>query len=292
MDIMRPNFVLSSDPATIAAGTALIQKATMTSSMEPGGSATKQQSIASPTNLQLPMRSIGIEEAKKCAKLQGTSSCDSLGTPEYANCGVCIKGGKDYTGNVANYVGGLYINPDDKADLDAAHYPYVPSIGQCDPLNGNQMFFTDRDTCKREANRQACRDVTDFTSPGAGKCVQATASSSFIYEPNKGKTFNVTFRFAAPDGVATTVTLFSADAPKWPVVTMFTAQNFEGQSAMRSGGTYGVSSMGVPIPIILFNTDSDLFLKLFQFYSIHRFTMYRMKFFCNFILQSVKRSVE
>ena len=246
MDIMRPNFVQSSDPAAIAAGTALIQKATATASLEPGGSGTKQQILTSATNLQLPTRSAGIEEAKKCAKLQGTSSCDSLGTPEYATCGVCIKGGKDYTGTVTNYVGGLYLNPDDKADLDAAHYPLVPSIGQCDPLNGNQMFFTDRDTCKREANRQACRDVTDFSSPGAANCVQATASSSFIYEPNKSKTFNATFRFAAPNGVATTVTIFSADAPKWPVVTMFTDINFEGQSAMRAGGAYDVPNMGVP----------------------------------------------
>jgi hypothetical protein len=246
MDIMRPNFVQSSDPAAIAAGTALIQKATKTSSLEPGGSGTKQQVLSSPTNLQLPLRSAGIEEALKCAKLQGTSSCDSLGTPEYAKCGVCIKGGKDYTGVNTNYVGGLYINPEDKADLDAGGYALVPSIGQCDPLNGNQMFFIDKDTCKREANRQACRDVTDFSSPGADKCVQATASNTFIYEPKKSKTFNATFRFAAPNGVATTVTLFSADAPKWPVVTMYTAQFFEGQSAMRSGGRYDTPNMGVP----------------------------------------------
>lgn len=246
MDIMRPNFVQSSEPAAIAAGTSLIQKATMTASMEPGGGGTKQQIRTNATDLQLPTRSAGIEEAKKCAKLQGTSSCDFLGTPEYANCGVCIKGGKDYTGISTNYVGGLYLNPDDKADLDAGRYPLVPSIGQCDPLNGNQMFFTDRETCKREANRQACRDVTDFSSPGAANCVQATASNTFIYEPKKSKTFNATFRFASPNGVATTVTLFSADAPKWPVVTMFTAQFFEGQSAMRSGGTYDIRSMGVP----------------------------------------------
>jgi len=246
MDIMRPNFVQSSEPAAIATGTSLIQKATMTASLEPGGDGTKQQIRKSATDLQLPTRSAGIEEAKKCAKLQGTSSCDLLGTPEYANCGVCIKGGKDYTGTSTNYVGGLYLNPDDKADLDAGRYPLVPSIGQCDPLNGNQMFFTDRETCKREANRQACRDVTDFTSPGAANCVQATASNTFIYEPKKSKTFNATFRFASPNGVATTVTLFSADAPKWPVVTMFTAQFFEGQSAMRSGGSYDIRSMGVP----------------------------------------------
>ena len=246
MDIMRPNFVQSSDPTAIAAGTSLIQKATMTASMEPGGGGTKQQIRKSVANLQVPTRSAGIEEAKKCAKLQGTSSCDSLGTPEYANCGVCIKGGKDYTGISTNYVGGLYLNPDDKADLDAGRYPLVPSIGQCDPLNGNQMFFTDRETCKREANRQACRDVTDFSSPGAATCVQATVSNTFIYEPTKGKTFNATFRFAAPNGVATTVTIFPAEAPKWPVVTVFTAQFFEGQSAMRSGGTYDIRSMGVP----------------------------------------------
>ncbi len=246
MDIMRPNFVQSSEPAAIAAGTALIQKATKTASLEPGGDGTKQQIRTSATDLQLPTRSAGIEEAKKCAKLQGTSSCDSLGTPEYANCGVCIKGGKDYTGISTNYVGGLYLNPDDKADLDAGRYPLVPSIGQCDPLNGNQMFFTDRETCKREANRQLCRDVTDFTSPGAASCVQATASNTFIYEPKKSKTFNATFRFASPNGVATTVTLFSANAPKWPVVTMFTAQFFEGQSAMRSGGRYDTPNMGVP----------------------------------------------
>jgi len=246
MDIMRPNFVQSTDPATIRAGTALIQKATVTSSMTPGGPASKQQAALTPTNLQLPLKSASIEEAKKCAKLVGAGGCDSLGTPEYAKCGVCIKGGKDYTGTVTNYVGGLYLNPDDKADLDAARVPYVPSIGQCDPINGNQMFFTDSATCRREVNRQGCRDVSDFSSPGADKCVKATASNTFIYEPTKGKQVNVAFRFAAPNGVSTTVSIFSATAPVWPVVQLFTGTNFEGQSAMRAAGSYIYPNMGVP----------------------------------------------
>lgn len=245
-DIMRPNFVQSTAPQDVAAGTALIQKATVTSSMAPGGNYSKQQSVLTPTNLQLPLKSASIEAAKKCAKLTGTSSCDSLGTPEYADCGVCIRGGKDYTGNVSNYIGGLYLNPDDRADLDAARRPYVPTLGQCNPLNGNQMFFTDRDTCKREANRQACREVTDFTSPGADKCIKATGNNTFIHEPAKGKKFNATLRFAAPNGVTTKVTIFPATAPIWPVVQVFTDVNFEGQSAMRGAGSYMGPTMGVP----------------------------------------------
>lgn len=246
MDIMRPNFVQSTDPATIQAGTALIQKATVTSSMTPGGPASKQQAALTPTNLQLPLKSASIEAAKQCAKLIGTAGCDSLGTPDYANCGVCIKGGKNYTGEVTNYVGGLYLNPDDKADLDAARRPYIPSIGQCDPINGNQMFFTDPATCKREANRQACREVSDFSSPGASTCVKATASNTFLYEPEKGKQFNVAFRFAAPNGVTTRVSLFSATASMWPIVQVFTEPNYEGQSAMRIAGSYDGPNMGVP----------------------------------------------
>ena len=245
-DIMRPNFVQSNAPNDVAAGTALIQKATVTSSMAPGGAYNTQQSITTPTNLQLPMKSASIEAAKQCAKLTGTSSCDLLGTPDYAQCGVCIRGGKDYTGNVSNYIGGLYLNPDDRADLDAARRPYVPTLGQCNPLNGNQMFFTDRTACKREANRQACREVTDFTSPGADSCIKATANNIFIYEPTKGKKFNVTLRFAAPNGVVTKVTIFPATAPIWPVVQVFTDVNYEGQSAMRGAGSYIGPNIGVP----------------------------------------------
>lgn len=242
-DPTRPNFIGSDDPAAIAATNRDIADATRTPQFRaglahdqaPGNNGTGVGLGAHEQSpYQIPVNADALAKAKLCAEVK---NCSMLADPRYKDCGMCIKGGTDYTGqNPGTYAGGLYLDPSDKANYTTTNY--LPSFGTCPPLNGNPMFHTDSARCVKETNRQMCRDVVGFSSPNSSHCALAQPTGTFVYQNPSDPIFSVSLRFVSPAGVRTTVeikidstrgsTLAGAEATGGDGVATFNAR--EGQS--------------------------------------------------------------
>jgi hypothetical protein len=155
-----------------------------------------------------------LEQASKCETLKGREACGAAGKGEYANCGVCIKGGTPYTKpeEAGRFIGGMLILPDDREDAEengaasANGVVYAPSIGEC-PAGS---FFLGGETCVKEANRADCKEVgetggfggqtAEGRRVGDAKCATIpTAGGPFIYDP-KNRTFDLFLRVLPPKG--------------------------------------------------------------------------------------------
>ena len=153
--------------------------------------------------------------ATKCESLKGrAATCGAVGKGEYANCGVCIKGGTPYTDPDAagTFIGGMLLLPEDRevAEESAASNGtapvYAPSIGDCP---GGQFVLGGED-CTKAANRADCDEVgasggfngktAEGAAVGEAKCATIAASpSTFIYDP-KNRKFDVFLRVLTPAG--------------------------------------------------------------------------------------------
>jgi len=223
-DPTKPNFIGSDDPTAIANTNQAIADATRTPRARAGlgdqapigSNGTGIGLYSEKPPYQIPANTAALANAKRCAEVK---NCGMLADPRYKDdCGMCIKGGTDYTGNnPGTYVGGLYVDPSDSANVTDG--VYSPSFGSCPPLNGNVMFRTafdgDTEPCTKETNRQTCRDVgggiAGLSTPNASHCAFAQASQSFVYQDPTDPTFPVSLRVTTPTGVTTTVQIFSSD---------------------------------------------------------------------------------
>lgn len=167
------------------------------------------------TNFKMPSKNVFLVESEKCEAVQGRGACAKLGTPEFRNCGVCIKDGTSYTKqNPGQHIGGLLImnemreNEQRNATRERREPAYAPSAGSCPP----GYFFLDRAKCEREVNRVDCKEAgenggfnngrtVEGKSVIAEKCAQAPAAGSniFIYEP-RNRQFSANLRIRTPDG--------------------------------------------------------------------------------------------
>ena len=218
-DIRRPNIAGTDDPAEMAEFNRRIIDATRQplllpgpgeSPVNPDGSGTGLGLYTRPPDLQIPANSEAMAKARVCAEVK---NCEMLADPKYKECGFCIKGGTDVPGKQpGTYTGGLYVDPSDKADADAAGKPVKPSFGQCPPRSdGTIMFFTKMAPCTRESNRQICREVSGFGAPNAGKCALAQPTNTFVYQEPANPSCPVSLRITAPTGSRTTVSVRTLD---------------------------------------------------------------------------------
>ena len=209
-DIRKPNFAGTDDPAQIAEVNRVIAEATATPLMLPGGGGangsggTGLGAYSTPSPLKLPLSIDASVKAKLCAEV---TNCDMLADAKYKECGFCVKGGTDFfKKSPGSYTGGLYMSAGDKADYDAARKPYEPTFGSCPPRpDGTQMFFSAREPCTRESNRQICREVGGFSMPNASKCALAPPTNSFVYQDPPNPSFSVFLRVTSPANARTTV---------------------------------------------------------------------------------------
>ena len=209
-DMRKPNFAATDDPAKLAEVNRKIAEATATPLMLPGGGdgggggGTGLGAYSEPSQLKLPLTIDASAKAKLCAEV---TNCDMLADAKYKECGFCVKGGTDYfEKSPGSYKGGLYMSTSDKADYTAARKPYQPTFGKCPPRSdGTQMFFSSREPCTRESNRQICREVGGFNSPNASKCALAPPTNSFVYQDPPNPSFSVSLRVTSPANARTTV---------------------------------------------------------------------------------------
>ena len=213
MDVAKGNFIHNDDPVAISQATAKIQSAFMTSDLDPDDLEDTIMGIKPlKTTAQLAPPNMVLAEAKKCESLRGRGMCGKIGSGEYKNCGLCIKGGSPYSyDNAAKHIGGLLILSDHKEEQKltspSANVQYQPTIGDCP----SGYFFVDSDTCKKEVNRLNCKEVGESGGFNGGKTIEGkdfinqcayspgASENHFIYEP-KTRKFDVNLRALAPTG--------------------------------------------------------------------------------------------
>ena len=209
-DIGKGNFLRTEDEGVIAKGTELMRQSMNTTDPTPSQYANTLlglQSIQSSAELA-PANGMMLE-AKKCEALRSREKCSILDDPNYANCGVCLKGGTPYSyENPGKHIGGLLIVGDDRQEADLTGELPEPSIGDC-PVG---KFFINKQKCEREANRLDCSEAGESGGFDGGrtvegrdvissKCAQVPKKSldTFIYEP-KTRSFNLGLRALTPTG--------------------------------------------------------------------------------------------
>ena len=213
-DIVRGNYVASNVPGDIDAANQDLLAAMQSSDVDLsqfsdtllGIKPVVSSATLSPSNRVL-------ENAKKCEKVTGRDACAKLDSPEFDNCGVCIKGGTPFTiNNPGKHIGGLFITDNDVEDAkdnatgtgQAAQYS--PSIGGC-PVG---MFHVEREECEKQVNRVECAEsgetggfVSGKTIEGKivvnKKCAKIAGTDTFVYEP-KTRKFQVALRALTPMG--------------------------------------------------------------------------------------------
>ena len=203
------------NPENVRRVSEAIASAMSTATLEPDVAARTFLGVARDSiTAELPRPNALFEEAKKCEALRGRDACAKLGTPAYANCGICVKGGSPYTyENPDKHIGGLLVLPDDRKAAERRRGEYYASVGSCPAGN----FFVNKDLCIKQSNRMDCREIGETGGFNGGrtaegkqmareKCVQAPAAgeSVFIYEPKKDgfttRPYTVTLRVLAPPG--------------------------------------------------------------------------------------------
>lgn len=125
-----------------------------------------QHALSSPNvpvvNQTIPPANPLARKAKKCeSDLKGRASCNLLTKPEYADCGVCIKGGTQYNGATpGKFIGGLLSLKEDRMGNSVGG----PTLGKCPP----GMFYVDAQACQTAANRLNCQEA----APKAGRTAE------------------------------------------------------------------------------------------------------------------------
>jgi hypothetical protein len=183
-----------------------------------------------------------LKAAKYCeATLRTRDSCDLLDKPENKHCGVCIKGGtglyaEEMKITPGTHIGGLLMVESDRlmAEQEGAEKNtapvYQPTIGSCPP----GYFFPKRDLCRKEANRQNCKESGE-TGGFKGVTIEgkriaerdcancyARGPESFIYQPADHK-FMINVRVVTPAGTGRNI------------IRIFSGTSLVGEKRMMGG---------------------------------------------------------
>jgi hypothetical protein len=161
-----------------------------------------------PTSAKLPARNAVAAQAAVCEKQSGLGTCAMLDDPVFANnCGVCIKEGtKSMDTTPGKWVGGLYMDAEDRQTSIVMKTDPQPTAGACPP----GYFFVDRASCEKGVNRMQCSEAGlagGWSGPSAplvdAKCAQATPGGPFVYD-SKNRSFLVNLRCIVPGVTGTT----------------------------------------------------------------------------------------
>lgn len=124
-----------------------------------------------------PQEQTGVLQQKiNFCEMLNTDDCSKLDDPRYAECGVCLFGGKNSKGQP--HRGGLYISPDDQiraatSAKDSGGDPvYQPTIGECKPEN----FRLLRPACDARKAQIGCLLAGAATS--SNSCAQCYGAST------------------------------------------------------------------------------------------------------------------
>jgi hypothetical protein len=217
-DVTRGNFIGSDNPADIYALNNNIKNALVSSELNTSSSAnTRLEIFPAVSRTTIAPRNQLFKDVKKCEEFKTRDSCANLDNPEYANCGVCIKGGSSFSyDNPNGHIGGLFLHKDDKLKAETEvsgtnlRPTYQPSVGECP----GDYFFANRAECEKQVNRLDCEELGQSGGFNNGKtiegknvidkCAQVTMNENptFIYEP-KNRSFSVNLRAQTPKGSGT-----------------------------------------------------------------------------------------
>jgi hypothetical protein len=169
------------------------------------------------TSAAVPKRNQIAAEAAICEKQAGVGTCAMLDDPAFSQiCGVCIKGGTKSTDTTpGKWVGGLYMDNDDRESINVMKTDAQPTVGACPP----GFFFVDRASCDKGVNRMQCSDAGvagGWSGPSApivdAKCAQAIPGGPYVYDTKK-RSFLVNLRCIVPNGTGKTiVNLYRVDS--------------------------------------------------------------------------------
>jgi len=163
----------------------------------------------SPSSAAVPKRNQVAAEASICEKQAGLGTCAMLDDPAFSQiCGVCIKGGTKSTDTTpGKWVGGLFMDNDDRESIKVMNADAQPTVGACPP----GYFFIDRASCDKGVNRMQCSDAGvagGWSGPFApvvdAKCAQAIPGGPYVYDP-KNRSFLVNLRCIIPNGTGKTI---------------------------------------------------------------------------------------
>lgn len=138
------------------------------------------------------------------------SDCDKLDDPRYAECGICLIGGKNSKGK--KHKGGLFISTDDQIRANEvsnangwAPAKYKPTVGSCKP----EHFALMSEVCKADAYSLGCQIAGAATSSNqCGQCYGAASplkgSSGLVYVGPKPRPFTCYLNVSHPGGHAIT----------------------------------------------------------------------------------------
>ena len=214
-DVKYPNFLNTTDPKVLQNANMNIMSALQTS--DPYASQTNHalfETTAVLSRATLAPQNKLSEEVKKCEALQSRDACAKLDDPNFANCGVCLKGGSPQSYNTHNHIGGMLLLSEDRRRAEDfvkgtnTSPMYNPTIGECP----SGLFYATKSECEKQANRLDCSESGQTGGFDGGitmenkdivaqKCAQVmnATSNTFIYEP-KNRVFNLNLRALAPVG--------------------------------------------------------------------------------------------
>jgi len=173
------------------------------------GGITNTTVVNVPSAASVPGRNQIAAQASICEKQAGVGTCAMLDDPAFSQiCGVCIKEGtKSIDTTIGKWVGGLYIDNDDRTAANVMKVSPQPTAGACPP----DSFFLDRASCEKGVNRLQCLDAGTaggWSGPSApvvdAKCAQVTPGGPFLYDSKK-RPFLVNIRLLSPSGTGRTI---------------------------------------------------------------------------------------
>lgn len=217
-DEYRPGMTMDLTPSQLKGLNDKIKQAIVTTDLIPSSDAeasTKLGKTSTYVGEAVADQSPILQEAKKCEAVKTRNACSILGMPEYANCGVCIKGGTDaFKKSPESHIGGMLVLKEDREMAEQLATgrngtpQYQPTVGSCP----EGYLFVDKAVCEKEVNRLNCKEAGESGGFGAGRTIegkdviptscancQSAGSDVFIYEP-KTRDFTIRVRAITPTG--------------------------------------------------------------------------------------------
>ena len=201
--------------ASVDEGNDYLKKASQTSDLvsDPNEATFQGIEVRAPT-MKIAQKGTVYNNTNTCETKKGRDMCSRLGSGDFAQCGVCIKGGTAYTdpSNPGKHIGGLLLLDDDKAQVDisvrgTSNPPeYRPSLGECPP----GYFFADRAACEKAVNRENCKEIGASGGFDGGKSVEGKgidaascaavpgiSPQTYVYD-SKNRKFGLALRVLTP----------------------------------------------------------------------------------------------
>jgi hypothetical protein len=215
-DVTKGNYLQSWDPAALAEGDQDLKAASMTSDLVPDGMAPTGQGIEvrGPT-MKIAQSNRVYFDTEKCEKQRGRDVCSKLGSGDFSQCGVCIKGGTAYIDpdNPGKHIGGMLLLNEDKEMADLAvrgtsnPAEYEPTVGECP----RGYFYVDRAACEKAVKRENCNEIGATGGFDGGKTVEmkgidsascaavpSVSPTTYVYDP-KNRVFGAALRILTPE---------------------------------------------------------------------------------------------